>query len=328
VVFAGADEPWPGADADVEVCRDFPSNERRLARLFADHLRVGPAAARRGAAALLTVGFSPLRPAGLPVAMQVVAVPFSPRDGGARSHYRQWALARGLERASLVIANSAWTAAQLGSARAEIIVSPEGLRHDRFTRDGERGLPGGPERYLLWASNLYGYKRVDLALAAYAALPPALRGQFPLLVAGGDWGDGRARAEAVAARLGIAGQVRFLGWVADADLPRLYRGAQAHLLSTTQETFGRCVLEAMACGCPSVLQDLPVLREVAGECALYVDYGDPAAAAAALASLCGPGETRSRLSAAGIARASHFSFERVARERVGAVLQLLEANGR
>jgi glycosyltransferase involved in cell wall biosynthesis len=321
VVFAGRDAPWEGADPGVEVCRDFPSNERPLLRLAADHLRVAPEARKRGAAMLLTVGFLPLRCAGLPVAMHVFAV--DPPAGRMRAAYRRWAVARGLRRAALVIANSSWTRSRLGPAAAPVIVSPEGLRHDLFRPDGPRGAPGLPQRYFLWVSNLYGYKRVELALAAYARLSPQRRSEFPLVVAGGGWSGGRARAEAEAGRLGVTGDVRFLGWVDDAALPSIYRGAHAHVLSTSRESFGRSVLEAMACGCPSVVQDLPALREVAGDCALYVDYADAAAASAALERICAEPALRGRLSVSGTERSGQFSFERLARERVGAVLERL-----
>jgi glycosyltransferase involved in cell wall biosynthesis len=323
LVFAGPDAPWPDSDPGVEVCRAFPSNERPLRRLVADHLRVAPEARRRGAAALLTVGFLPLRRAGLPVAMQVFALGDGRVDGGARRAYRRWALARGFKGAALVIANSAWTRSRIPPAARRVIVSPEGLDHGRFRADGPRGADGLPPRYLLWASNLYPYKRAELALGAYAGLAPERRRQFPLVVAGGDWAGGRARAEAAARRLGVAAQVRFLGWVDDAVLPALYRGAQAYVLSTSQESFGRGVLEAMACGCPGVLQDLPVLREVAGESALYADFCRPEAATAALERACADEALRARLAAQGIERAKAFSFERLARERVGAILEAI-----
>jgi glycosyltransferase involved in cell wall biosynthesis len=323
IIFAGKEAAWPDGDPAVEVCRDFPSNERPLQRIMADHFGVANEARLRGAAALLTVGFFPLRPAGLPVAMHVLAA--GRTGGGVRHAYRRRAVARGLDRAALVIVNSAWMRSQLGPARAPVIVSPEGVRHDLFRPDGPSGARGLSGRYLLWASNLYPYKRFELALSAYAGLAPKLRSEFPLVVVGGDWEGGRARAEAEAARLGIQGDVRFLGWVADGDLPALYRGAQAHLLSTAQETFGRSVLEAMACGCPNVLQDLPVLREVAGESALYVDFAEPAAATRLLEQACAGSGGRAQLIAAGLARSRMFSFERLARERVGAVLSAIGA---
>jgi glycosyltransferase involved in cell wall biosynthesis len=323
IVFAGKDAAWPDTDPGVEVCRDFPSNERPLPRLLADHLRVPREAARRGAAALLTVGFFPLRPQGLPVAMHVLAASHLRGGGGPRHAYRRQAVARGLEQSALVIVNSSWMKSQLGPARCPMLVSPEGLNHEQFGPTGASGVAGISGRYLLWASNLYPYKRIDLTLAAYAALPAATRSEFPLLVAGGDWNGGRARAEAEAARLGLREDVRFLGWVADEQLPALYRGAQAHLLSTSEETFGRSVLEAMACGCLNVVQDLPVLREVAAGTAVYVDYSDTAAAARVLEQACAGAAGREQLVAAGVRRAAEFSYERLARERVGAILSAI-----
>ncbi len=325
LVFAGRDSGWPDGDPQVEVCRDFASNERPVQRLLADHLRVAPEARRRGASALLTVGFFPLRAAGLPVAMHVFAVNHLGGGGGARHAYRRRAVSRGLERAALVIVNSEWTWSRLGTATAPVIVSPEGLRHDVFKTEGPAGAPGIQGSYLLWASNLYPYKRFGLALAAYAGLPPGVRSRFPLVVVGGDWEGGRALAEAEARGLGVWADVRFLGWVRDEDLPALYRGACAHVLSTSEETFGRSVLEAMACGCLNVIQDLPVLREVAGQCALYVDFADTAAATRVLEQACAGAAGRAQLCAAGAERSRMFSFERLARERIGAILSRLPA---
>ncbi len=323
VVFAGRKAPWPDGDREVEVCRDFPSNERPLGRLCADHLLLAAEARRRGADALLTVGFHPLRSAGLPVVMQVVAPTPGPGVGALRKSYRAWALGRGLARSALVIANSAWTLAQLEGRQGPLIMSPEGVQHERFRPDGPRGGQALPSNYLLWVSNLYPYKRFDLALSAYAGLPEAVRRDTPLVVVGGDWMGERGRAESLAGRLGVRDSVHFKGWVPDDELPALYRGAMALVLSTSQETFGRNVLEAMACGCPCVLQEIPVLREVAGESALYVDFKDTGRASALLLSVCSGGWGREQLSLAGIERSRAFSFDRLARERVGAVLSIL-----
>ena len=274
-----------------------------MARLWADHFRVAPEARRRGAAALLTVGFVPVRTAGLPVMMHVFTLHHLRPGGGLGAVYRRWAIARGLRKAALVIANSEWTAAHLGD-RERMLVSPEGLRHDEFRPDGPAGGEGLPPEYLLWAANFYPYKRAELALAAYARLAPELRAKFPLVLVGGDWNGGRARAQAYAQELGVAADTRFLGWIDDAALPALYRGARAHVLPTAEETFGKSVTEAMACGCPCVLQDLPVLREVADGAALFVDFTDPTAAADALRRICTEDALVAELRAAGLKRAA------------------------
>jgi glycosyltransferase involved in cell wall biosynthesis len=322
IIFAGPGQPWPVEDERVEVVRRFPANDRLTARLWADHWRVAGEARRRGAAALLTVGFCPVRHAGLPVVMHVFSLHHR-RPGGLRNAYRRWAVGRGLRRAALVIANSRWTAAGLPVDPPRLLVSYEGVDPERFRVDGARGMPGLPPEYLLWVGNFYPYKRVGLALAAYARLPPDLRARFPFVLAGGDWAGTRARAEAAAARLDLGRDVRFLGWIDDAALPALYRGARAHVMSTEEETFGRTVLEAMACGCPCVLQDLPVLHEVTEDRALFADFADPAAAGRAVERICTDEAQRARLRADGLQRAAAFSFTRLARERMAAIRRLL-----
>ena len=323
VLFAGPEQPWDLADPRVEVVRQFPANNRRAARLWADHFRVAPEARRRGAAALLTVGFVPVRTAGLPVVMHVFTLHHLRPGGGLGALYRRAAVARGLRQAALVIANSEWTAAHLAT-RGPMIVSPEGLRHEEFRPDGPAGGAGLPPRYLLWAANFYPYKRAELALAAYARLTPELRAQFPLVLVGGDWDGGRTRAQAGAQELGVEADTRFLGWIDDAALPALYRGARVHVLPTAEETFGKSVTEAMACGCPCVLQDLPVLREVAEGAARFVDFADTVAAGEALRRICTEDALAAELRAAGLRRAAEFSYARLARERVSAILETLK----
>lgn len=322
LLFAGKGQPWEIVDPRIEVVRDFPANDRRLARLWADHFRVGPAARRRGAAALLTVGFGPVRPAGLPIVMHVFTLHHL-GGGGLRAAYRRAAVQRGLRQAALVITNSRWTAGHL-AAKAEVLVSPEGLDHQLLGPTGPAGGAGLPRRYLLWAANFYPYKRAELALAAYARLAPEMRVRFPLVLVGGDWSGGLERAKACARKLGISGETQFLGWVEDAAMPALYRGARAHVLATAAETFGRSVIEAMACGCPCVLQDLPVLREVAGDAALFTDYTDAAAAGEALRRICTDEALAADLRGAGLRHAAEYSFARLAHERVTAIRAALE----
>lgn len=333
LVFAGPNQPWEVADERVAVVREFPANDQRGARLWADHFCVAASAQARGAAALLTVGFVPLRTAGLPVVMHLFSLHHLHGGVGSGAWYRRWAVARGLRRAALVIVNSHWTRTQLGAGRSAmrtpVLVSYEGLQHERFRPEAEvgeaavRARVGLPPEYVLWASNFYDYKRAPLAIAAYARLAPEVRERFPLVLVGGDWAGGRAAAEAAARAAGVERATRFLGWVDDAALPAIYRGARAHVLATREETFGRSVVEAMACGCPCVLQDLPVLREVAADAAVWVNFSDTADAGVALQRVCTDDLHAERLRVAGLRRARAFSFETLARERLTAVREAL-----
>jgi glycosyltransferase involved in cell wall biosynthesis len=73
----------------------------------------------------------------------------------------------------------------------------------------------------------------------------------------------------------------------------------------------------MACGTPAVVSGDAAMREVGGDAAVYADDGDFAEAVRrALAD-------RSRLAAAGIARAALFSWEETARRTLAVYRSLL-----
>ena len=104
--------------------------------------------------------------------------------------------------------------------------------------------------------------------------------------------------------------VRWLGHVPDEDLPGLYAGAQCFVLPSLYEGFGLPCLEAMACGTPVVASNAGALPETCGGAALLVDPRDPAAIADAVEQAIGD----DLLVAAGLTRASQFSWDRTARE--------------
>ena len=69
--------------------------------------------------------------------------------------------------------------------------------------------------------------------------------------------------------------IRFLGRVSDDELVRLYNQAACFVFPSLYEGFGLPPLEAMACGCPVLVSDIPVEREVCGDAALYFNPLDP-----------------------------------------------------
>ena len=69
--------------------------------------------------------------------------------------------------------------------------------------------------------------------------------------------------------------IQFLGRVSDDELVRLYNQAECFVFPSLYEGFGLPPLEAMACGCPVLVSDIPVEREVCGEAAQYFNPLDP-----------------------------------------------------
>jgi glycosyltransferase involved in cell wall biosynthesis len=117
-------------------------------------------------------------------------------------------------------------------------------------------------------------------------------------------------------RLRAAPGVDVRGWVSDAELERLYRGARLVALPSHHEGFGFVPLEAMARGVPTAVATGSALDETAGDAALRVDPADPAAWADALERLDGDHALRAELVERGRARAAGFTWERAAAAHV------------
>jgi glycosyltransferase involved in cell wall biosynthesis len=107
------------------------------------------------------------------------------------------------------------------------------------------------------------------------------------------------------------GELRLLGHVDDALLPGLYTGAEAFALPSRYEGFGLPVLEAMACGTPVIAARAGALPETCGGAAVLAEPTGEAFADALGRLLRDSGE-RARLRAAGLARASAFSWDAAA----------------
>jgi glycosyltransferase involved in cell wall biosynthesis len=107
------------------------------------------------------------------------------------------------------------------------------------------------------------------------------------------------------------------GYVDHDELARLYRDASALVVPSRYEGFGLPVLEAMATGTPVVAAPDPALVEVAGDAAVFADQGD--LSGAILHAL----DRRDELRAAGILRASRFSWTEAARRTAEVYRSLL-----
>jgi len=109
-----------------------------------------------------------------------------------------------------------------------------------------------------------------------------------------------------------AEDVILTGYVADEDLPALYRSASAFVYPSLFEGFGLPPLEAMACGAPVVTSDISSLPEVTGDAALLIDPRDEQSLANALIEIVNNQPLRARLREKGIAQAGKFTWREAA----------------
>jgi glycosyltransferase involved in cell wall biosynthesis len=184
----------------------------------------------------------------------------------------------------------------------KVTVISHGVEPAFFALDRTQAQP-----YVLCVSTLHPHKNIDRLIRAYALK----KRNFKLMFAGMR-GFHAQSIDALIAELGVGESVQLTGWISREELYRLYARTQAFIYPSTFEGFGMPVLEAMAAGVPVACSDIPPLREVAGDAALFFDPLDEAAIAASLERIVSDDSLRRRLAEAGPLRARQFSWERAA----------------
>jgi len=121
-------------------------------------------------------------------------------------------------------------------------------------------------------------------------------------------GDGPDRAAMQETAAGD-GRVKMLGTVGREALKSILTATQVFVLPTYYEGFGLALLEAMASGHACVCYDIPVVREVLGDCGALVPLGDAAALVNAVADLVRDAPRVAALSARAHERAGRFSWD-------------------
>jgi glycosyltransferase involved in cell wall biosynthesis len=193
----------------------------------------------------------------------------------------------------------------------------------------ERQLAGlGLSRagYVVYVGGISPRKNVEVLLDAYARL--SQDGDVPPLVLVGALDRGRARAFVprlmdTIGQMGLEEHVRLPGFVSDDALACLYTGALAMVSPSPVEGFGLPAVEAIACGAPTVLSDIPAHRETVGTAGLLFDAHSAEQLAGQLARVLGDGELRADLRTRGRQAVSALSWEGTARAVRGVIDEAL-----
>ncbi|GAJ30540.1 glycosyltransferase family 4 protein [Acidomonas methanolica] len=113
----------------------------------------------------------------------------------------------------------------------------------------------------------------------------------------------------------------YVGRVSDGELRGLYENAACFVFPSIYEGFGLPPVEAMACGCPVVARDIPVLREICGEAALY--GATPAQLTARVLEILDDPARAAALREAGRRQAALYRWERAADQFLDIIQQEL-----
>lgn len=137
----------------------------------------------------------------------------------------------------------------------------------RRLKDSDYPLtPATTRPFLLYVGERAHHKNFDGLLSAYGVWPS--QKEVALVVVGKQWSaDEKKRL----VELGIRDRVHLLQDIDDDSLCHLYNQAAALVYSSLYEGFGIPLLEAMACGCPTVASRIPSTVEVAGSVPIYFE---------------------------------------------------------
>jgi glycosyltransferase involved in cell wall biosynthesis len=230
--------------------------------------------------------------------------------------YRRWNYPRSARAADAIIINSESLRAEiqryLEVDERKLKLIYEAVDHDLF-RPGDAGearatvAPRGVTKpFVLFVSSLWPYKNCDGLLRAWAMARGELGGRQLAIVGAGRDEKYLASLRSLAAELGIAADVIFVGGVPLEETVHFYRAADLFVYPSLNETFGLPILEAMACGCPVVTSDTSAMPETAGGAAVLADPKDPASIARAITEAIV--SDRDRMRDLGLDRASQFTW--------------------
>jgi len=178
-----------------------------------------------------------------------------------------------------------------------------------------KNLPEGlePKSYLLYVGTIEPRKNLVGLLRSYEMLSEKLQKKYPLVIVGAKgWNTGKIWR--VLKSLKSKENIKFMGFLPDPILAKLYQEATVFVYPSLYEGFGLPVLEALNYGLPVVTSNCSSLPEVTGETAALIDPTDNKSIARAIQRLLGDSSARSDLGKKGKIQARKFSWEKAAKE--------------
>jgi glycosyltransferase involved in cell wall biosynthesis len=320
-----------GRRSSVVVKTPFDRCSRNLAKLWFEQVGAPLAAARLRADLLHVPYFAPPLVGRVPVVATILDIiplllPEYRGRAAVRAYMRLAALTA--RRAAQVIAISdhsrADIIAHVGVAPSRATTVPLAAGPQYRPLDRAQALACVSQRYGLrepfvyYVGGLDARKNVETLVRALGRMLRAGGPPATLVIAGRALGADRRLfpdLDVVIAEEQLEQHVRRID-VSHADGPLLYNAATAFAYPSRYEGFGLPPLEAMACGTPAVVAAASSLPEVVGDAALRVPPDDVPGWVGALWRLLEDDRLRAELRQRGLARASQFSYDRVAQETI------------
>lgn len=168
-----------------------------------------------------------------------------------------------------------------------------------------------PERFIFFLGNTDPKKNLRGVIQAYDTYLRRTGDTIPLVMV--DYPE--PALQRVLAELGcskLREKIHLTGYLPNMDLPAIYSQCELFLYPSLRESFGIPILEAMACGVPTITSSVTSMPEIAGDAALLVDPQDSAELTRAMQNVLGDEALRDQLRRKGPERAALFSWSQTA----------------
>lgn len=334
VYVAGRDDVayYQDKNRSLQVVGAGWGNRRRILRILSEHFLLGPKLKSIGAD-ILFHGSSGVAPLVMPRRTRLILAIWGMQHVAAadirweQRLYRRLLFRPGLARADAILVNSAYTRELLLKHYGDAIRGPVevvhhgvdfGLFHpgpatpEVAAQLASRGV-GGP--YVLFVGQLYPYKLLHILAEAFARAAASRTLPHKLVVVGSfsrtdSMGEAyRGQILKTLADAGLSDRLVALEDVGIRDLRALYAGADLYVQSSAAETFGRTVIEAMACGAPVLAARAGATPEILADAGRYYEAQDVEGCARQIAAILTDEGVQGQLRVEGLKRAQDFSYE-------------------
>ncbi|KKU55751.1 MAG: Glycosyl transferase [Candidatus Moranbacteria bacterium GW2011_GWE2_47_10] len=176
---------------------------------------------------------------------------------------------------------------------------------------------GLPEKFFLYVGTLQPRKNIPFLLESYAQIKDKTADTKLVLVGNRQAHNFDARIDEAVRKHNLEEIVVFPGFIDEQDKAAVYKLAHVFVFPSLYEGFGIPVLESFEMGTPVLAADIPSLREVGGDGALFADPESIDKFSKALYDISIEEKLRSELMSSGSRRAGLFSWMKTAEDVLG-----------
>lgn len=196
----------------------------------------------------------------------------------------------------------------LNCNQKDIIVTHNGVDRTWFNLNDSKSLFNKP--YLLYVGNVKPHKNLRNLIMGFELIKDKI--PHNLIIVGKKEGFLTADGSIVELAKRNKDRIIFTGFIEENSLKNLVHNADVFVFPSLYEGFGLPPLEAMACGTPVAVSDIPSLREVCGEWVSYFDPNDIKSISTNIYNLITDDRKKKAMALYEKKRAAEFSWEKSA----------------